>query len=183
MRNKFDEQLHSLDEQLTHMGELCETAIAKATQALKDGSIDTIGSDHAPHLVSEKARGYLDAPSGLPSVRQTLPVLLTVARDWGIPLSRIASVFSEKASAMFGIKDRGCIRKGYKADIVIAEPHERHTVTQTDDGYRCGWTPYEGIVLNGTIKTVFVNGQETVKDSRLNCGSPSGQKLAFEKLQ
>ena len=152
-------------------------------EALKDGSIDTIGSDHAPHLVSEKARGYLDAPSGLPSVRQTLPVLLTVARDRGIPLSRIASVFSEKASATFGMKDRGCIRKGYKADIVIADPHERHTVTQTDDGYRCGWTPYEGIVLNGTIKTVFVNGQETVKDSRLNCGSPSGQKLAFEKLQ
>ena len=152
---------------------------AALREALRTGIIDTIGSDHAPHLLSEKERKYLQAPSGLPSIRQTLPVLLTVASEEGIPFTRIASVFSEKAAEMFGIRDRGFLRKGYMADITIVAPDEEYTVTEDTDGYKCGWTPYEGTRLRGKVKAVFLNGKLRVKDGKTTEDSPSGQRLAF----
>ena len=153
---------------------------AALREALRTGIIDTIGSDHAPHLLSEKERKYLQAPSGLPSIRQTLPVLLTVASEEGIPFTRIASVFSEKAAEMFGIRDRGFLRKGYMADITIVAPDEEYTVTEDTDGYKCGWTPYEGTRLRGKVKAVFLNGKLRVKDGKTTENNPSGQRLAFK---
>lgn len=147
--------------------------------ALGSGLIDTIGSDHAPHLAEEKDRKYMCAPSGLPSIRQTLPVLLTIASEEEIPLTRIASVFSEKAAAMFGIRDRGVLREGSKADIVIVSPEEQ-TITNTESGYRCGWTPYEGAVLKWSVKEVLVNGCRRVTGGKVT-GCPNGQRLSFDR--
>ena len=128
--------------------------------ALRDGQIDIIGSDHAPHLPSEKAAPYCSAPSGLPSIQQTLPVLLTVAEEEEIPLTRIASVFSEKASEIYGLK-RGKIEEGYFADLVVFDNEKKFTVKTEDQLSKCGWTPYEGETLKGVIESVFVNGKET----------------------
>ena len=128
--------------------------------ALRDGQIDIIGSDHAPHLPSEKDAPYCSAPSGLPSIQQTLPVLLTVAAEEEIPLTRIASVFSEKASEIYGLK-RGKIEEGYFADIVVFDNEKTFTVKTEDQLSKCGWTPYEGETLKGVIESVFVNGKET----------------------
>lgn len=128
--------------------------------ALRDGLIDIIGSDHAPHLLSEKDAPYCSAPSGLPSIQQTLPVLLTVAEEEGIPLSRIASVFSEKASEIYKLQ-RGKIKEGYFADLVIFDNNKTFTVKAEDQLSKCGWTPYEGETLKGVIESVFVNGKET----------------------
>lgn len=127
--------------------------------ALKNGLIDTIGSDHAPHLLSEKDAPYTKAPSGLPSIQQTLPVLLTVARQEDIPLTIIASVFSEKAADIYGLK-RGKIQKGYFADLVVFDKDAEFTVKAEDQLSRCGWSPYEGETLTGRITNVFVNGKE-----------------------
>ena len=127
--------------------------------ALKNGLIDTIGSDHAPHLLSEKDAPYTKAPSGLPSIQQTLPVLLTVARQEDIPLTMIASVFSEKAADIYGLK-RGKIQKGYFADLVVFDKDAEFTVKAEDQLSRCGWSPYEGETLTGRITNVFVNGKE-----------------------
>ena len=127
--------------------------------ALRDGQIDIIGSDHAPHLPSEKDAPYCSAPSGLPSIQQTLPVLLTVAAEEEIPLTRIASVFSEKASEIYGLK-RGKIEEGYFADIVVFDNEKTFTVKTEDQLSKCGWTPYEGETLKGVIESVFVNGKE-----------------------
>ncbi len=149
--------------------------------ALKQGIIDTIGSDHAPHLQEEKDRKYMTAPSGLPSIQQTLQVLLTIACEEGIPLSRIASVFSEKAAAMFGIQDRGCIKEGYYADLVIVNPDVWDTVSSGNLRYKCGWSPYEGTALKGRITDVFINGIHAVQDSVLSDEVPHGQKLVFLK--
>lgn len=132
---------------------------------LRDGLIDIIGSDHAPHLLSEKNRKYTQAPSGLPSIQQTLPVLLTVADEEYIPLTRIASVFSEKASEIYGLR-RGKIREGYYADLVVFDNSGTFTVRQEDQLSRCGWTPYEGETLRGIIETVFVNGKEVAMTER-----------------
>lgn len=130
-------------------------------QGLADGLIDTIGSDHAPHLLSEKENKYGKAPSGLPTIQQSLPVLLTIARQEEIPLTRIASVFSEKASEIYGLKT-GKIAKGYAADLVVFDLNKEFTVRAEDQKGRCGWTPYEGETLNGVIEMVLVDGERVI---------------------
>lgn len=130
-------------------------------QGLADGLIDTIGSDHAPHLLSEKENKYGKAPSGLPTIQQSLPVLLTIARQEEIPLTRIASVFSEKASELYGLKT-GKIAKGYAADLVVFDLNKESTVRAEDQKGRCGWTPYEGETLNGVIEMVLVDGERVI---------------------
>lgn len=127
-------------------------------KALADGLIDTIGSDHAPHLLSEKEGKYTKVPSGLPSIQQSLPVLLTIADEEGIPLTRIASVFSEKASDIYGLK-RGKIKPGYDADLVIFDYTKEFTVKAEDQLSKCGWTPYEGETLKGVIEYVLIDGK------------------------
>ena len=125
---------------------------------LADGLIDTIGSDHAPHLLEEKDNKYGKAPSGLPTIQQSLPVLLTIAKQEDIPLTRIASVFSEKASEIYGL-NTGKIAKGFAADLVIFDYDKTFTVKNEDQKGKCGWTPYEGEVLNGVIEAVMVDGK------------------------
>ena len=140
---------------------------AALREALANGGIDTIGSDHAPHLLSEKDGKYCKAPSGLPSIQQTLPVLLTIAGQEDIPITRIASVFSEKAADVYGLK-RGKIRSGYSADIVIFDKDREFTVEDKEQYSKCGWTPYAGESLKGWIDTVMVNGKIIMKDGRMN---------------
>lgn len=135
-------------------------------EGLLNGLIDTIGSDHAPHLLSEKDAPYTKAPSGLPSIQQSLPVLLTIAKQEDIPLTRIASVFSEKASAIYGL-DRGRIASGMKADLVVFDYDRQFTVKAEDQYSKCGWTPYEGETLNGYIETVYLNGKVILDKGRI----------------
>ena len=126
-------------------------------KGLAEGLIDTIGSDHAPHLLIEKDNKYGKAPSGLPTIQQSLPVLLTIAKQEDIPLTRIASVFSEKASDIYGL-NTGKIAKGYAADLVIFDKDREFIVKAEDQKGKCGWTPYEGETLSGVIEAVLVNG-------------------------
>ena len=131
---------------------------AALRRALAEGTVDTIGSDHAPHLLSEKDAPYTKAPSGLPSIQQSLPVLLTIAAQEEIPLTRIASVFSEKASEIYGL-NTGKIAKGYAADLVIFDKEKEFTVKAEDQLTKCGWSPYEGETLKGVIEHVLVDGK------------------------
>ena len=150
----------------------CNPAVktAQDRQALREGLmnglIDTIGSDHAPHLLSEKDAAYCKAPSGLPSIQQSLPVLLTVAKQDGIPLTRIASVFSEKAAKVYGL-DRGRIAAGMKADLVVFDYNREFTVKAEDQYSKCGWTPYEGETLNGYIETVYIDGNKIIDGGKV----------------
>ena len=154
---------------------------AALREALKNGLIDTVGSDHAPHLASEKDRKYLAAPSGLPSVQQTLQVLLTVAAEEDIPLTRIASVFSERASELFGIRDRGRLQEGFFADLVIVDPDAEEKIEADGLACKCGWSPYEGETLKGKITDVFINGRHVIDGSAVTVSEPSGKRLVFEK--
>ena len=126
-------------------------------RGLAEGIIDTIGSDHAPHLLSEKDAKYVKAPSGLPTIQQSLPVLLTIAAEEEIPLTRIASVFSEKASEIYKL-NTGKIAEGYAADLVIFDKEKEFTVKAEDQHTKCGWSPYEGETLKGVIETVLIDG-------------------------
>lgn len=131
---------------------------ASLRHALASGLIDTIGSDHAPHLLSEKDNVYSKAPSGLPTIQHSLPVLLTIAVEEDIPLTRIASVFSEKASEIYGL-NRGKILKGYEADLVIFDLEKEFTVKNEDVLSKCGWSPYAGERLKGVIEKVMIGGE------------------------
>ena len=129
--------------------------------ALAEGVIDTIGSDHAPHLLSEKEGTYRQAPSGLPTIQQSLPVLLAIAHDNEIPLSRITSVFSEKAAELYGL-NRGKIEKGYEADLVVFDYEKTFVVKDEDQKSKCEWTPYAGETLRGEIKAVYIDGNQII---------------------
>ena len=129
--------------------------------ALAEGIIDTIGSDHAPHLLCEKEGIYTKAPSGLPTIQQSLPVLLTIAHNNEIPLTRIASVFSEKAAEIYGL-NRGKIAEGYEADLVIFDNEATFVVKNEDQKSKCGWTPYDGETLRGEIKAVYIDGNKII---------------------
>ena len=126
-------------------------------KGLAEGVIDTIGSDHAPHLLTEKDNKYSKAPSGLPTIQHSLPVLLTIAVQEDIPLTRIASVFSEKASEIYGLKS-GKIEKGFAVDLVIFDKEKEFTVKAEDIKSKCGWSPFEGEPLKGFIEAVMVDG-------------------------
>ena len=138
---------------------------AALREALANGGIDTIGSDHAPHLLSEKEGPYTQVPSGLPSIQQSLPVLVTIAEAEEIPLTRIAQVFSENASALYGL-NTGKIEKGYAADIVIFDRNKEFVVRNEDQYSKCGWSPYEGVTLKGEPELVMVNGRTIYKDRK-----------------
>lgn len=149
----------------------CNPAVKSASdrQALRNalaaGNIDTIGSDHAPHLLSEKEGNYTAAPSGLPSIQQSLPVLLTIASQDEIPLTKIAAVFSENAADLYGL-NTGKIQPGYAADIVVFDKDKEFIVRNEDQFSKCGWTPYEGETLKGSIEAVFVGGKIIYKEGK-----------------
>lgn len=134
-------------------------------RGLMDGVIDTIGSDHAPHLSEEKARPYLSCPSGLPTIQNSLPAAMTIARKRGIPMTRLASAISEKAATIFGIKDRGFLKRGFFADLVVLDQDKEYPVGPPAS--RCGWSPYEGEIFKGAVDMVWVNGSLVVREGRL----------------
>ena len=171
----------------------CNPAIKTAAdraalrQAVKDGVIDTIGSDHAPHLMEEKQHPYLSCPSGMPSIQQEISVLLTVASQEDIPLSRVASLISEKTAELFGIEDRGVIKTGMAADLIIIDPNKKFIVGESDEGaagaaYKCGWTPYKDAELTGMVEEVFLAGRHVVAGGSLIDGTPHGTALKFTKF-
>lgn len=139
---------------------------------LRDGLIDTIGSDHAPHLLSEKDKPYVSCPSGVPSVQQSLSVAFTL----DMPLDRIASAYSERVAEIFGIKDRGALKAGCYADLVVVDPDEKFIVK--DAACKCGWSPYDGRTLCGAVKQVWLNGKLCVKDGIIVSGR-NARRLEF----
>jgi len=148
-------------------------------KAVAEGTIDTIGSDHAPHLAAEKEKPYFSCPSGVPSVAESLPVLLTLVSRGVLELPRIASLMAERPAEILGIKDRGFLRKGAIADLVVFDPDEEHVLSPSDIGYKCGWSPYLGESLKGRVKMVFLGGRMVVKDGVILSEKPEGQALEF----
>ena len=128
--------------------------------ALEDDIIDTIATDHAPHPLDAKLKPYFDAPSGIPSIQHSLQMMLEAAISNDDLLTMIVQKMCHNPATLFGIKDRGFIRKGYKADLVLARTGVEETVTKESLLSKCGWSPLEGQTFHTRIERVFVNGKE-----------------------
>lgn len=137
--------------------------------ALEDGLIDTIATDHAPHPIEAKQKPYFDAPSGIPSIQHSLQMMLEVVfsksgqsdfSEHSDLLKLIVSKMCHNPATLFGIGNRGFIRPGYKADLVLVRTGVEEKVTKDKLLYKCGWSPLEGQTFHTRIEHVWVNGQE-----------------------
>ena len=143
----------------------CNPAIKEADdraaliQAVTDGRIDVIATDHAPHTRDEKRRSYFEAPSGLPLVQHALPALLEHYHDGRFSLPLIAEKTSHAVARLFALENRGYIREGYWADLVLVDLETPTEVSEQRVWSKCGWTPFEGLTLRSSIDTTIVNGQ------------------------
>ncbi len=127
-------------------------------KAVADGRIDIVATDHAPHLLEEKAGDALHAASGGPLVQHSLLMMLELAKEgyWGI--EKVVEMMAHNPAELFGVEKRGYLRPGYYADIVILNPSVSTAVCKSNLLTKCGWSPLEGTVFSNTIESVFVNG-------------------------
>ena len=164
----------------------CNPAIKRAEDreallaALNDGRIDIIATDHAPHTADEKDNPYFKAPAGLPLVQHALLVLFDLAARGSISYELLVDRACHAPADIFGVGERGYLREGYFADLVIVDPNRASRVESADVLYKCGWSPFEGHTFASTIDTTIVNGEVVWKDGRLS-GSIAGKRLDFSR--
>jgi dihydroorotase len=162
----------------------CNPAIKSAADrrgliaGVRDGRIDVIATDHAPHTLDEKARPYFEAPSGLPLVQHFLNMLLDQYRQGLFSLETIVRKTAHNPAVLFGIKDRGFIREGYFADLAIVDLQGKTRVDQQQIRYKCGWSPFEGHEFSSRIITTVLGGRVVV-DRGVVLAGPLGRPLVF----
>ena len=147
-------------------------------KALLDDRLDVIATDHAPHLLSEKEGDYEHAHAGLPLVQHPLLLMLHYYRQGKISLEKIVEKMSHAVADCFNIKDRGYIREGYFADLVMVDMNLHTTVSKENILYKCGWSPLENFTFPATITNTFINGNMVYGNGVWN-ESIKGQRLKF----
>ncbi|MCF8340064.1 MAG: dihydroorotase [Chitinophagaceae bacterium] len=164
----------------------CNPAIKSADnkqalwEALLDNRLDVIATDHAPHLLEEKQPPYEKAHSGLPLVQHSLQLMLYYYKQGKISLEFIAEKMSHAVAKCFQIENRGFIREGYYADLVLVDLNQPQTVSQDNIYYKCGWSPLEGTTLPATITHTWVNGNLVYNNGTFN-ESEKGMRLSFNR--
>lgn len=148
--------------------------------ALLNDKLDVIATDHAPHLLSEKEPPYENAHSGLPLVQHSLSLMLYYHSLGYISLEKIAEKMSHAVAECFNIRDRGFIREGYYADLVVADLQKSSIVTADNILYKCGWSPLLGFNFPASIISTFINGHKVYENETLNTSS-MGQRLLFNR--
>ena len=147
-------------------------------KAMLDDRIDIITTDHAPHTLQEKGRNYLKCPSGAPMVQHSLPAMLEFYHQGKITLEKIAEKMCHNPALLYRIKNRGFLRKGYYADIVLVDLNAPWTVCKKNILYKCGWSPFEGQTFQSKITHTFVNGHLVYDNGQIN-ETINGQRLEF----
>lgn len=149
-------------------------------KALLDDRLDIIATDHAPHTWDEKNEPYEKAHAGIPLVQHSLLLMLSHYKAGRISLEKIAEKMSHAVADCFQIADRGYIREGYQADLVIVDLNENSTVTKENILSKCGWSPFEGQTFPAQITHTFVNGNLVYGNGEWN-ESIKGQRLLFNR--
>lgn len=149
-------------------------------KAVDSGYIDTVATDHAPHLLSDKEGDCLHAASGCPSIQHALPMMLELAKKGNFSREQVVEKMCHNPAKLFDIEKRGFIRKGYYADIVLIEPNSPYKVEQKDLLYKCGWSPIEETSLSYKVTHTFVNGKLVYNEGQIN-DSEKGKMLSFAR--
>jgi dihydroorotase len=146
--------------------------------ALKDGTVDIIATDHAPHLLEEKQKPYPEAPSGIPGVQTMLPLLLDSVNKGLITLERIVRLCSYNPAKIFGIKNKGKIEEGYDADLTVVDLDKLERICHQWLWTKVNWSPYHGWILKGYPVMTFVNGN-LMYEWREKFGSHMGRPVVY----
>lgn len=146
--------------------------------ALKNGLIDVVATDHAPHLLSEKQGGCLTAASGMPLVQYSLVAMLEMARKGIFTYEIVIDKMCHAPATLYRINKRGFIREGYYADLVLVNQNASYTVEAKDIKSKCAWSPFEGERLHHKVQTTFVNGNKVYDNGIINTDI-RGERLSF----
>ncbi len=149
-------------------------------RAVLDGSIDVAATDHAPHTWEEKSLPYLDAPSGGPLVQHSLLFWLQQVKNQKISIEKVVELTAHNPAILFRIVDRGFIREGYYADLVLVNPNKKHTVSKENLYYKCRWSPFEGQTFDFEVDTTFLNGRIAYQNGQFF--GVKGHRLIFGSL-
>ncbi len=147
-------------------------------EAVNDNRIDVFATDHAPHTIEEKANNYFNAPSGGPLVQHAVLALLEKAKEGLISVERVVEKMSHAVADCFHIDERGYIREGYYADLVVVDPNKSYAVNRSNLLYKCGWSPFEGYTFSHSIDKTFVNGNLVYNNGQVIEGT-TGKRMTF----
>lgn len=148
-------------------------------QAVLDDRIDVVATDHAPHTLNEKLQTYFKAPSGGPLVQHSLNAMLEFYHQGKISLEKIVQKMCHNITDLFAIRNRGYIRPGYHADLVLVDLNKSYTVNKSNILYKCGWCPFEGTTFHSVITHTWVNGHLAYHEGVFD-ESKKGERLLFD---
>ncbi len=148
--------------------------------AVADGTVDIIGSDHAPHTADEKAKAYPATPSGMPGVQTTLPLMLTHVNEGRLSLLRLVDLMAHGPNRVWGIAGKGRIAMGYDADFTLVDMMAERMIEASWLASRAGWSPYEGVACKGWPVGTIIRGQQVMRDGEV-LGEPSGAPYRFHE--
>lgn len=149
-------------------------------QAVNDNRIDVLATDHAPHTIEEKENTYFNAPSGGPLVQHAVLAILEKVKEGKISIERAVEKMSHAVADCFHIDNRGYIREGYFADLVVVDPNKSYEVNKSNILYKCGWSPFEGTTFSHSIDTTFVNGNIVYANGKVQEGN-TGMRMTFHE--
>jgi dihydroorotase len=147
-------------------------------EAVANGAVDVIGSDHAPHTLDEKSRSYPASPSGMPGVQTLLPVMLDHVAAGRLSLGRLVDLVAAGPARVYGMARKGRLAVGYDADLTLVDLQARREVRDVDMATRCGWSPFAGQTLTGWPVATVLRGRVVMRDHEV-VGAPSGRPIRF----
>lgn len=150
-------------------------------QAVLEGRIDVLATDHAPHTLEEKQQPYTQAPSGGPLVQHALPAYMEMVLDGKMKLTTLVEKMCHNPARLFAIRDRGFVKEGYQADLVIMDPSQPWTVRKDNILAHCGWSPFENTTFRARISHTLVNGQVVYEKGRIVEAPAAAQRLEFAR--
>ena len=145
---------------------------------VKNNFPDTIGSDHAPHLKANKDKTYPNSPSGMPGIQTLVPVMLNHVNDEKLTIQQFVNFVCENPVKIFGIKNKGFIKKDFDADLTIVDMNKKIKIKNENIESKCKWSPFNGMEFQGTPVATIINGQIKMKNGKI-LGNPEGKILLF----
>ncbi|TVQ82536.1 MAG: dihydroorotase [Micavibrio sp.] len=149
-------------------------------QGIENGTVDLIGSDHAPHTREEKSRPYPQSPSGMPGVQTLVPLMLNHINQGRLSLERFADLVCHNPQRIYGIKGKGRLETGYDADLTIVDMQQKRTLTHSLMKSKCGWTPFDGMEVQGWPVMAVLGGEIAMREDEI-IGTPRGKSAAFAR--